>query len=171
LLYFRIIMDNLVYRPATEHDFLTLHALYMEASTNPFLAYDIVDAPAFLPVYRELLATGSLYVVEAEGRICGSYHLINKKFRQSGTVYLSTFAVAPEVRGKGYAKRILQHIIALLRAENKNRIELEVSVNNDPAIGLYRHLGFKIEGTIRQSYRYGDENVYYDDYLMGLLLN
>ncbi|MBV9988414.1 MAG: GNAT family N-acetyltransferase [Chitinophagaceae bacterium] len=164
-------MNKLQYRPATEQDITALHALYMETSTNPFLAYDIMDETSFRPIYRELLHTGSLVVAEAEGRICGSYHLVVKKYRQSGTVYLSTFAVVPQARGKGYARQILQHIIAQLRSEQKNRIELEVSVNNEQAIGLYQSLGFRIEGTIRQSYRYGNENVYHNDYLMGLLLN
>lgn len=48
--------------------------------------------------------------------------------------------VAPEHRGKGYGRALLQ---AAIEAELPKKVRLEVYVNNTPAVNLYRSLGFK----------------------------
>ena len=48
--------------------------------------------------------------------------------------------VAPEHRGKGYGRALLQ---AAIEAELPKKVMLEVYVNNTPAVNLYRSLGFK----------------------------
>lgn len=48
--------------------------------------------------------------------------------------------VAPEHRGKGYGRALLQ---AAIEAELPKKVQLEVYVNNTPAVNLYRSLGFK----------------------------
>ena len=49
---------------------------------------------------------------------------------------------------------------------NLNRIWCEVYSNND-AIDVYRHIGFKDEGILRQTYF--NEGKYWDSHLMGML--
>lgn len=48
------------------------------------------------------------------------------------------------------------------------RLELLVAATNKPAIGLYRKMGFQIEGTKRDSYRMNGEFI--NEYLMAKLL-
>lgn len=52
------------------------------------------------------------------------------------------FGVAPEFRGKGFGRRILQAGIALARDQGIDEIVLAVDVRNRPAIRLYEQLSF-----------------------------
>jgi RimJ/RimL family protein N-acetyltransferase len=163
-------MNPLQYRPATANDFDAIYKLYMHPATNPHLAFDIVPQEDFLPTYQKILEEGELMVVLDEKKIIGSYHLFNKEYRQSDTVYLATLVIDPEMVGKGYGRTTLLHIIRSLTAQKKNRIELEVSVSNETAVRFYEKAGFIIEGTIRQSYKISTSPGYFDDYVMGMLL-
>ncbi|NCI50117.1 GNAT family N-acetyltransferase [Sediminibacterium roseum] len=163
-------MNALQYRPSNENDFDAIYALYMHPSTNPHLAFDVVPKEEFLITYRKLLTEGELIVATGNGSIIGSYHLFNKEYRQADTLYLATFVIDPSHCGRGYGSMVLRHIINTAGARKKNRIELEVSVSNTNAVRFYEKHGFVIEGTIRQSYRIAPHAVYYDDYLMSILI-
>lgn len=58
-------------------------------------------------------------------------------------VFIEMLGVAPALRGRGVAHRLMQHAEALARAQNINRLTLTVVSTNAPAIHLYRKLGFK----------------------------
>lgn len=61
---------------------------------------------------------------------------------ESGFIY--GFCVMPTYRGKGYGRRILsQTITELKRRDHASAIKLEVSVENEKALGLYESCGFK----------------------------
>jgi GNAT superfamily N-acetyltransferase len=57
--------------------------------------------------------------------------------------WIGGFGVAPEHRGLGYAKRLLEQIIVSARARGLTSIALEVLRENAPAIALYRGGGFR----------------------------
>ena len=63
--------------------------------------------------------------------------------------------VLPEWRGKG-GGRILAEAGIEARPADVHKIELEVFADNEPAIGLYRSLGFEQEGMRRDHYRRED---------------
>ena len=50
---------------------------------------------------------------------------------------------------------------------NLNRIQLHVSAENEPAIKIYRRVGFIKEGVLRQAMFH--DNKYYDFWVMGIL--
>ncbi len=52
---------------------------------------------------------------------------------------------------------------------NLNRIQLHVSVENERAVKVYREIGFKIEGTLREAMYF--DGCYHDFFLMALLKN
>lgn len=59
----------------------------------------------------------------------------------SGFIY--GFCVLPAFRGKGYGRQILsQTIMALQEQDQAEHIKLEVSVENEKALGLYESCGF-----------------------------
>ncbi|MGO4270091.1 GNAT family N-acetyltransferase [Paenibacillus sp. TAF58] len=61
---------------------------------------------------------------------------------ESGFIY--GFCVVPAYRGKGYGRRILsQTITELKQRDHAGFIKLEVSVENEKALGLYESCGFK----------------------------
>ena len=163
-------MNILQFRRATGEDFSAVYQQYMHPSINPYLAFDLATEEAFYTIYQKLLGDGELVIVLHEERIVGSYHLFNKQYRQADTVYLATLVITASEAGRGFGAITLRHIIDSMTSLGKNRIELEVSVNNAKAIRLYQKAGFVIEGTIRQSYRIAPFAAYHDDYLMALLL-
>jgi ribosomal protein S18 acetylase RimI-like enzyme len=57
--------------------------------------------------------------------------------------YISGFCVWPEYRGQGYGKVILTRTLEQLLAERHQNIVLEVACENEHALTLYKHCGFR----------------------------
>ncbi len=55
--------------------------------------------------------------------------------------------VAPRARGAGVGERLVQAVFEEAVARGRSRVVLEVTEGNDPAIGLYRRMGFDFDGT------------------------
>lgn len=103
-------------------------------------------------------------VAECDGRVVGgiSLHWFQGRRAHAGTLGMS---VHDEYQGRGIGSRLLDAILDLAdNWYNLRRLELEVYVDNDPAVALYRKAGFRIEGTHR-SYAYRDGE-YVDAYAM-----
>ena len=56
-------------------------------------------------------------------------------------LYLEDLFVAPEYRGRGYGKALLQHLATLAVERGCGRFEWSVLDWNEPAIGFYKKLG------------------------------
>ena len=63
------------------------------------------------------------------------------------------------MRRKGYAKELMNSVIAALKLKKVERVFLEVRVSNSPAIALYERLGFQLIGT-RKKYYEDTEDAY-----------
>jgi ribosomal protein S18 acetylase RimI-like enzyme len=57
-------------------------------------------------------------------------------------VYITAFGVHPTWQGRGYGRALLSHTLALLLAEGRQPIWIEVETDNQSALGLYRACGF-----------------------------
>jgi ribosomal-protein-alanine N-acetyltransferase len=55
-----------------------------------------------------------------------------------------TIAVDPSERGRGIADRLMREAIRRQQAERVRTIFLEVDETNQPAVNLYKKLGFRI---------------------------
>lgn len=77
--------------------------------------------------------------------------------------------VHPDYRGQGIGERLLAACIAKARTRGITRIELEARSDNQPAIGLYRKLGFVDEARKRNAMRF--DGVYYDAVQMSLVFD
>ena len=155
---------------ATAEDLYAIYGLYMEESSNPYLTYDPMPRDAFSKIYKNLVKTNTIFVVENADFVISTYRLIPKTDRQSHTYYLGSFTIRIDQQGKGLGMQVLNHIKAYALGQQKSRIELTVDVSNTAAIALYKKAGFFVEGVVRNSYRRSDTNEFYDEYLMGLLL-
>ena len=160
----------MIHRLSSPQDFESIYDLYMEESANPYLTYDPMGKHNFTVIYKQLLKTETVFVVENEGETIATYRLIPKTDRQAHTIYLGSFTIKKDFQGKGFGKTIMEYIKAHALEQHKIRIELTVDINNAGAIALYKKSGFDVEGLVRKSYRLSSTNEYYDEYLMAVLL-
>lgn len=80
---------------------------------------------------------------------------------------LMTIGVSQNIQGQHVGSTLLQQLVDLARQLGAYRMLLEVRVDNDPALGLYRKFGFTTMG-IRKRY-YQPEGI--DAYTMSVQLN
>jgi len=66
-------------------------------------------------------------------------------------------AVEPGFRGRGLARRLLEAAFEALAEEGVLGVFLEVAEGNAPALALYRHLGFELQGRRRSYYPGGED--------------
>jgi ribosomal protein S18 acetylase RimI-like enzyme len=57
------------------------------------------------------------------------------------------FAVDPGSQGRGIGRDVLRRVCRQLRRDGAQRVQLEVAVHNDRALGLYLSLGFTLVQT------------------------
>ena len=70
--------------------------------------------------------------------------------------------------GKGYAQKALKTgVDYAFNTLNMHKVYLWVDIDNAPAVHIYKKLGFKIEGTIKEQFFAGGR--YHDSYFMGIL--
>lgn len=114
---------------------------------------------------------GDLFLIaEVRGECVGELNLrrgSRTAFKHSTLLGIS---VAREWRNRRIGSTLLEHAIEWARSEAAlRRIELYVYATNLPAIRLYEHYGFMIEGTRRGAVRVVDGFV--DDILMAHVLS
>jgi putative acetyltransferase len=78
---------------------------------------------------------------------CGALRIVAGKYGELKRMY-----VAPEARGDGVGRRLLDVLEATARAEGLAQITLETGIAQPEALGLYRSAGF-VEGPPFGDYR------------------
>jgi len=105
-----------------------------------------------------------------DGRLVGSAALGREdgaKVRHKAGIY--SVYVAPEVRGRGVGRALLEHVIDRARQVGDiEQLQLAVTTHNAAARGLYAALGFETYGVERHALKVGD--TYFDEELMVLWL-
>lgn len=79
-------------------------------------------------------------------------YLIILKRKNSNQIKIYSIAIAPEARGLGLAKKLLDYTEKFTKEENKRFIALEVKQTNHAAINLYLNFGFRKVGIKRNYY-------------------
>ncbi len=82
-----------------------------------------------------------MFVAEDAGRPLGlTFGLLDRE--RPGVARVGGMWVAPEARGRGAGRALLDAVVAWARGRRFTRIELWVTVGNSPAALLYRRAGF-----------------------------
>lgn len=94
--------------------------------------------------FKRLLAADSahIYVCEQNHTLVGYYLLLTRKNSQRWRLY--SIATAPESRGSGLGRALLEHAIEVARVNSAISLGLEVKTDNTTAIRLYEKLDFAV---------------------------
>ncbi|MDF1535235.1 MAG: ribosomal protein S18-alanine N-acetyltransferase [bacterium] len=74
-------------------------------------------------------------------------------------IHITDVAVHPDMRGRGVARVLLEHVLEEVRSHGGRWCQLEVRVGNTAARGLYGKLGFETLGGRRGYYSDGEDAV------------
>lgn len=143
---------DILVRAAEPSNADAVHRIY----SGPRALRETLQVPfASRGLWRERLETrsGSWQLVacagdDVVGHLCLSAYLERPRRRHAGTIGM---AVADDWQGRGVGGKLMEAAIDLAdNWLNLRRMELEVFVDNEPAIRLYERFGFDREGTCRQ---------------------
>jgi ribosomal-protein-alanine N-acetyltransferase len=105
------------------------------------------DFPWTEKILSDCLRVGYLcVVVEVEKRIVG---FAITRIHESTELFNIT--IEKSAQGHGYGRQIMKNLIDFARSQDSKEFLLEVRVSNEPAIKLYKRLGFEQIG-VRENY-------------------
>jgi len=82
-------------------------------------------------------------IAEREGRAVATMRVIHEPDAQR----IYGFVVDPALQGRGIGRDLLRRVCVDALAGGASSVHLEVSVDNDRALGLYTSVGFELETT------------------------
>jgi len=136
-----VVRPSLQRRPMTEQDLPAVMAIENRAYPVPWT----------FGIMRDCLRIGyHCWVYEQKGELVG--YTIMSTAVDVGEAHILNLCVRPESQGKGLGRRILEHILELVRESGCHLILLEVRPSNPAAIRLYRSAGFEQIGRRKAYY-------------------
>jgi GNAT superfamily N-acetyltransferase len=135
----------------------------------------LADWPAIWPFWHEIVAAGETYtwdprlgpdagrdlwmgpssrvfVSVEDGRTVASAYLRPNYGGAAARVANAGFMVDPGYTGRGVGRRLAEHVIAEARRDGYRAMVFNAVVETNPAVGLWRSLGFEIIGTVPAAY-------------------
>jgi len=111
----------------------------------------------------------AIFVAETPAGIVGRLTIGRDQRPYSHHVAEVGLMVAADQRRRGIGSALMEEALSWARASGITKVELEVFPHNEPAIALYRKLGFEEEGRRRKRYLIGGHHV--DAVLMAIQLD
>ena len=111
----------------------------------------------------------AVFVAEAPTGVVGRISIARDGNPVSHHVAELGLMVAAGERRRGIGTALMEEAVKWARASGVTKVELHVVPHNEPAIALYRKLGFVEEGLRRRQYRIAGR--YVDAILMALYLD
>ena len=150
------IQNTVIIREMAESDIKEIAELEKECFATPWSENSLKD---------ELTnETARFYVLRDNEKLfgyIGSNNICNE-------VYITNVAVNSTCRGKGYGKKLVNHLLKQSELEKAFFITLEVRESNENAIALYEKCGFKKIGERKNFYSKPTEDAFiYTYYLEG----
>ena len=106
------------------------------------------------------------YVAEREGNVVGTYILKANQPGLGSHVANAAFMVSPQARGLGVGRAMGEHSLSEARRLGFRAMQFNLVVStNEPAVGLWQLLGFKIVGTLPGVFRHSQKG-FVDAYVM-----
>jgi len=129
-------------RPATRNDLPVIISWIPDAAGCRRWAGPAVTFPiAVASLTQEItFSPHNSYCLEEKAELIGFGQLIPKSDQR---VHAARIIVAPQIRGRGYGRKLCQFLMAQASELKYPRISLNVYRDNSTAIKLYRSLGFR----------------------------
>jgi RimJ/RimL family protein N-acetyltransferase len=164
--------DWLLVRPAVPGDADALVALGRDvaAEEGPWLTYDRSrgdERRNVRGVQRD--PNVAVFVAESPEGVVGRLSIARDRSQHSHHVAELGLMVAAGARRRGVGSALMDEAVSWARRAGVVKLELTVFPHNEPAIALYRKLGFREEGLLRR--RYFIDGRYIDAMLMALDLD
>jgi ribosomal protein S18 acetylase RimI-like enzyme len=119
----------------------------------------VLDVYPTKTVAEKSHAEGTLHVMEEDGEICAS--MILNQFQSEGytqipwkypasakeVLVLHTLCIPPSKAGKGIGKKMVDYALKRAREMDCKVMRLDTHIENVPAAGLYKKLGFQFAGS------------------------
>jgi ribosomal protein S18 acetylase RimI-like enzyme len=97
----------------------------------------------------------AVFVAEAGGAVLGTCYLRQNQAGGGDHVANSGFMTAPQARGRGIARAMAQHSLAEAPRRGFTAMQFNfVVASNEPAVRLWRDLGFAEVGRLPQAFRH-----------------
>jgi RimJ/RimL family protein N-acetyltransferase len=164
--------DWLLVRPATPRDADALVALGRDVAHEPelWLTYDRTrgdERRNVRGVQRD--PNVAVFVAESPEGVVGRLSIARDRNTYSHHVAELGLMVDAGERRRGIGTALMEEAVKWARGSGVTKVELHVFPHNEPAIALYRKLGFVEEGLRRRHYRIAGH--YVDAILMALYLD
>ena len=166
-------LADVVLRKPEPRDSLALYTFKNDASVTSMLGgvstgYSSADIDRWIEFHREQDNEAIWCIATRDSDQCiGHAGFYKIDFRARRAEYAILIGDS-SWRGKGLGKSVSEAIIRFGFDElNLHRIELNLLADNEPALNLYKSLGFSVEGTLRDGQFKGGR--YRDVTLMSLL--
>ena len=135
------------------------------------------DWPAIYPIFASVTAAGETYtypeqlssdeaqivwmgqgrvvVAELNGEIVGTATMGPNRTGRGAHIATGSFMVAPAASGRGVGRRLGEHLVEWARRNDFRGIQFNAVVEtNEPAVRLWRSLGFVVVGTVPGAFRH-----------------
>jgi len=138
-------------RPATRPDLLAIHRIEKASFPQPwpFSAFEsYVGEPGFLVAAAD----------DEDVSVLLGY-VVADTVPNHGTPlgHVKDLAVAPDYRGQGVGRTLLERAVEVLESVDAGSVKLEVRITNEAAISLYRSFEFEHRRTIPNYYGNGED--------------
>lgn len=153
-----VIDSDLLVRAATAEDWPLIHPFYSaivdEGRTYAFPPGQTLEEAR--PLWME--EPPGLTTVAVRGdSVLGSAKMGPNRPGRGAHIATASFMVDPSRRSRGVGRALGEHMIAWARAERYAGIQFNAVVEtNEPAVQLWRSLGFEIVGTVPGAFRHPD---------------
>lgn len=119
---------------------------------------------------RDLLLTDNqiIFVAEENGNLVGYLSANGGRFARNRHAAYIVVGLLEGYTSRGIGTALFERLDAWAGGQGLHRLELTVMVHNQRGIGLYRKMGFEIEGTLKDSLLV--EGSYVDEYSMAKLI-
>ena len=143
------------YAPRWRDDFASLNIEWLER----WFVVEAIDREVLSVPETHILAVGGrvLFAIDGADRAIGTVAL---KHEGQGVYELTKMAVAPDFRGSGVGRLLMQQALAVFRQLDGRELFLESSSQLAPALKLYESVGFVHHPAPRPGSHYARADVY-----------